>query len=71
MWEDSMKHPLAPAFPQPALIFHGVNDVVVPIAVSREYAALNANVTLTEFDSDHELLNVLPEITAAAIPFLT
>jgi pimeloyl-ACP methyl ester carboxylesterase len=71
MFEDSKRHPLAPSFPQPVQIFHGIHDTVVPISVSREYARSHANATLTEFDSDHELLNVLPEITAAAIPFLT
>jgi pimeloyl-ACP methyl ester carboxylesterase len=70
MLEDAKTHPLAPVFTQPGRIFHGIHDAVVPIAVSREYAALHPNTTLTEFDSDHELLNVLPEITAAAVPFL-
>jgi pimeloyl-ACP methyl ester carboxylesterase len=71
MFEDSKKHPLAPVFTQPARIFHGVDDAVVPINVSREYAARHSNVKLTELESDHELLNVLPAITAEAIPFLT
>jgi uncharacterized protein len=71
MWKDSKTHPLAPSFRQPARIYHGVDDAVVPIAVSRDYVALHGNVTLTEFASDHELLSVLPEITADAVPFIT
>jgi pimeloyl-ACP methyl ester carboxylesterase len=70
MWEDSKTHALAPGFTQPARIYHGVGDAVVPIGVSREYAAAHSNVRLTEFDSDHELLNVLPAITADSVPFL-
>jgi pimeloyl-ACP methyl ester carboxylesterase len=71
MWEDALRHPLAPSFTQPARIYHGVDDAVVPISVSREYAGLHGNVTLTEYKSDHELLSVLPLITADAVPFLS
>jgi len=43
---------------------------VVPIDLSRGFAASHANAELTELDSDHELLNVLDSIVAAAVPFL-
>jgi uncharacterized protein len=54
----------------PTLIFHGINDEVVPIELSREYArgrspkaqAERSMVTLHELDSDHGLGNVLPQI---------
>jgi uncharacterized protein len=51
----------------PTLIFHGVNDAVVPIELSRQYvttfpAKHHELVRLVELDSDHSLGNVLPKI---------
>jgi pimeloyl-ACP methyl ester carboxylesterase len=69
--EDARRYPALPDFRQPARIFHGTRDTVVPIELSRAFAAQHPNAALTELDSDHELLNVLPEIAAAAVEFLT
>jgi uncharacterized protein len=68
--EDALGYPSAPDFIQPAWIFHGIQDDVVPIEYSRSFAAAHANVCLTELDSDHELLNVLGQIVGEAVPFL-
>jgi len=68
--EDALRFPGAPDFVQPALIFHGIGDDVVPVENSRAFAARHANVRLTELDSDHELLNVLDRIVAEAGEFL-
>jgi uncharacterized protein len=68
--EDAMRFPASPVFGQPALIFHGVNDDVVPVEYSREVAARQPNAQLVELDSDHELLDVLPEIVLQAVDFL-
>jgi pimeloyl-ACP methyl ester carboxylesterase len=68
--DDALKYPAAPGFIQPAHIFHGRHDQIVPIDTSREFAATHPNAGLTELESGHELLNVLSEITDAAIPFL-
>jgi pimeloyl-ACP methyl ester carboxylesterase len=68
--EDARRYPAAADFSQPARIFHGTRDAVVPIELSREFAARHGNAHLTELDSDHELLNVLPEISSAAVEFL-
>lgn len=68
--QDALQYPAAPDFAQPAWIFHGVNDDVVPVESSRSFAAGHPNVRLTELDSDHELLNVLDPILDEAIPFL-
>jgi pimeloyl-ACP methyl ester carboxylesterase len=68
--EDALRYPSAPDFTQPAWIFHGIHDEVVPIEYSRDFAAAHANARLTELDSDHELLNVLDQIVGEAIPFL-
>jgi pimeloyl-ACP methyl ester carboxylesterase len=71
LYEDALAYPPSPDFKQPARIFHGINDSVVPIDLSRHFAAGHTNARLTEFESDHELLNVLPEITEAGTAFLT
>jgi uncharacterized protein len=42
----------------PTLILHGVNDDVIPIQASRDYAAQRPWVKLIELDSDHALGNV-------------
>lgn len=68
--EDASRYPPTPDFTQPALIFHGRNDDVVPVGNSRVFSATHAGAKLIELDSDHELLNVLEEIVAAAVPFL-
>ena len=70
LFGDARKHAPIPDFRQPARIFHGTHDEVVPIDLSRGFAASHPNAELTELDSDHELLNVLDSIVAAAVPFL-
>lgn len=69
--EDARPYPDFPDFHQPALIFHGTNDDTVPVSLSREFAATHPNAVLHESRSDHELISVLNEITAASVPFLT
>ncbi len=68
--EDALQYPAFPDFRQPAMIFHGQADDVVPVALARTFAASHPNAKLVELDSDHELTDVLPAIEAAAIPFL-
>jgi pimeloyl-ACP methyl ester carboxylesterase len=69
--EDALGYPEMPDFAQPARIFHGIHDDVVPVAYSRDFAAGHPNARLTELDSDHELLDVLSTIVDDAVPFLT
>ena len=69
--EDASNLAGFPDFPQPALIFHGVDDTVVPIDLSREFAASHRNAELREMQSDHDLLNVLDAVLDQAVPFLT
>jgi predicted esterase YcpF (UPF0227 family) len=54
----------------PISIVHGVNDEVVPVSVSRDFAALHPHVTLELLDSDHGLGNVLDEIWQKIEAFL-
>jgi pimeloyl-ACP methyl ester carboxylesterase len=69
--EDAARYPDFPDFPQPALIFHGAHDDVVPAAYAEEFARGRANVRLDVVDSGHDLLNVLEKITERAVDFLT
>ena len=68
--EDAADYPGFPDFRQAALIFHGVNDSVVRVGLSREFAGSHANACLRELDSDHELLDVLDGIVGEAVPYL-
>ena len=53
--EDGRKFDPEPNFSQPALIFHGTNDTVVPASYSEQFAARHPNVKLTLLPSDHQL----------------
>jgi len=57
--EDAARYEDEPEFPQPALIFHGVHDSVVPAGISSAYAARHPNVDLVLLESGHELTDVL------------
>ncbi len=69
--EDGRRYEDYPNFEQPALIFHGRSDTVVPLENSIRFAHGRANVTLEPLDSDHELLDVLPRIWALSKEFVT
>jgi alpha-beta hydrolase superfamily lysophospholipase len=68
--EDAKQYEDVPDFHQPALIFHGIHDDVVPPAVSSQFAASHSNARLRLLDSNHEMLNVLDSIWREAEPFL-
>jgi pimeloyl-ACP methyl ester carboxylesterase len=70
LYQDALNYPDEPDFHQSAHIFHGLNDTVVPVGLSRQFASSHSQTQLTELDSDHELLNVLEHITDIAVPFL-
>src|SRR5207245_749511 len=56
--EDAEQYEPAPNFSQPALVFHGTKDDVVPPSYSEEFAAAHSNVQLWLMDSGHELKDV-------------
>lgn len=68
--EDAALWEAKPEFTQPALIFHGENDMTVPVASSEAYAATHPNVTLQTFDAGHELTEVLDEMWVQTAAFL-
>jgi pimeloyl-ACP methyl ester carboxylesterase len=68
--EDCARYPDAPDFGQPALIFHGTRDAVVPSSYSEWYAATHPNVTLRLLDSDHQLTDMVDRIWSEASTWL-
>lgn len=68
--EDGKRYEDYPDFHQPALILHGSQDDVVPLAYSEQFAATHPNVELKVLGSNHELTNVLGEAWTEAERFL-
>ena len=61
--EDANNYPISGLTRSlPTLIIHGINDEVVPIQVSRDYASQHDRVKLIELDSDHGLNDVKAKI---------
>jgi uncharacterized protein len=70
MLRDAHQFPAFPNLAQPALIFHGRADSVVPVQKSIDFAASRPNVQLTQFPSNHELTDVLDSMWDASKEFL-
>jgi hypothetical protein len=68
--DDGLKYEDYPDFRQPALIFHGEQDDVVPARYSAEFAATHANARLKTLTSGHELHNVLEYMAPRVTGFL-
>lgn len=68
--EDAARFPPFPSFAQPALLFHGAHDPIVPVSHSVLFAAAHPNVALFRLDSSHELTDVLDEIWQESNAFL-
>lgn len=68
--EDAAQYPSAPDFNQPAIVFHGTGDEVVPPSYSEEFAAAHPNVALRLLPSDHSLADQTGRIWEEAGPFL-
>jgi pimeloyl-ACP methyl ester carboxylesterase len=68
--EDGAQYEDYPDFAQPALIFHGAHDDVVPAELSRIFVAGHPNAMLEIVDSGHEMLNVLDSIGPKVTAFL-
>ena len=68
--DDGLRYEDYPDFRQPALIFHGAQDDVVPPRYSAEFTATHPNARLETLDSGHELLNVLEYMAPKVRGFL-
>jgi pimeloyl-ACP methyl ester carboxylesterase len=68
--DDAERYEDFPDFPQPALIFHGENDDVVPAAYSQEFASRHSNAQLEILNSGHELTDVLEYMAPVIAAFL-
>jgi uncharacterized protein len=56
---DTRKYPLSKIDRVlPTLIIHGINDDVIPVAASRDFADKRAWIELLEWDSDHQLTDL-------------
>lgn len=70
LMEDASRYEPLPAFRQPALIFHGTQDRVVPVQYSSAFADSHENVRFIALESGHELTDVLDEIWSKTKDFL-
>jgi pimeloyl-ACP methyl ester carboxylesterase len=68
--EDAKQYEAYPDVTQPALIFQGRHDTVVPPEYSVTFAELRSNVRLRLLNSDHELTNVLDTMWIETEEFL-
>jgi pimeloyl-ACP methyl ester carboxylesterase len=69
---DAAKHETRDlTFEIPTMIFHGIDDVTVPIEVSRRFSRNNTNhVQLLELADGHELVDSMPVIWTQAKAFM-
>ena len=70
LMEDSLRYEDEPRVEQPALVWHGLRDDVVPVAASRSFVANNGNARLVEVNSGHELTDVAGRVAEGALAFL-
>ena len=68
--EDASQYEDEPDFQQPALVLHGVEDQVVPVELSRQFAQGHPSVTLRLLESGHALTDVLPQLWSETTMFL-
>jgi len=67
---DGERYEEWPDLRQPALVFHGRSDDVVPVELSQEFAAGRPNVRLEVVDSGHELTDALEYLAPRVAAFL-
>jgi pimeloyl-ACP methyl ester carboxylesterase len=69
-YEDACAIDVAlPELSIPALVFHGVNDDVVPVEGSREFARQRSRVRLVELDDGNALSDSIDEILVESLNF--
>jgi uncharacterized protein len=70
LMEDAITYEDYPNATQPAIIFHGIEDEVVPVAFAEEFARLHSGTELHKLDSDHELIDALDHICTHSLRFI-
>lgn len=70
LMEDAVTYEDYPNATQPALIFHGIEDEVVPVAFAEEFARQHPDAELHKLDSDHELIDSLEYICTHSLKFM-
>jgi len=70
LMEDALRYEDEPKVEQPALVWHGLQDDVVPVEASRSFVAHNKHALLVEAQSNHELTDVAERIAEDAVRFL-
>ncbi|MBE7438569.1 MAG: alpha/beta fold hydrolase [Spirochaetales bacterium] len=68
--DDLKQHPQQLKRQIPCLIFHGLNDDVVPFQDSVAYLSANEKSRLLLFHSDHQLTNALPLMVEESFRFI-
>ena len=68
--EDATRYEAFPDASQPALIFHGDQDDIVPLELSRRFVAGHPSARLVVLHSGHELTDVLDELWEGTGAFL-
>ena len=70
LMEDAVRFKAFPDVRQPGLLFHGIEDPLVPVEQSRRYVANRSNILLKEFRSGHELTDVSDDMWRTTRQFL-
>ena len=70
LMEDAATYEDYPNATQPAIIFHGVEDEVVPVAFAEEFARQHPGAELHKLESDHELIDALEYISTHSLKFI-
>jgi pimeloyl-ACP methyl ester carboxylesterase len=68
---DAALYPPEPSFSQPALLFHGTEDDVVPAEYSIDFASRHLNARLRLLPSGHQLTDMVDVIWDDVARFLT
>ena len=72
LFEDSLRYEAYPDVRQSCLVFHGLQDDVVPVEVSEEFARRHPDTArLLRMDSGHELIDVLEPMWEETWRFLS
>ena len=71
LMEDALTYEDYPNATQPAIIFHGTEDEVVPPAFAKEFARLHPGTDLHILESDHELIDSLDYICTHSLKFIS